>query len=277
VKLDDAQRSILAVGGLLNEINGDDHALLGGSARPAASGRVMTILGSGWDVLTPRDAVASLTWLADGGHRIAYAEREGCSPEAFHGWDFGRMANVAGWAYVACLIDRETAWAWMRRAAHGVKAAFGSFAELGRSYLRGQAVWAGGGGDRVLGTQRALAELVSREGSPFLLPFLPSIEDVPPPDPEVREVEVAEGGSIAAAVEQAGPNGRVVLGAGVFRESVRPKHSIEIVGAGRDRTALESAGTPPVFVDPRIGVVVRDLATPRPRYDPPSRTSHGVP
>jgi len=93
----------------------------------------MYILGNGWSVFTPGDALASLDWLAKSGHRASYAAAHGTSVEAFHGWDFARMANVAGWAYVAYLIDRETAWTWMRRAAAGAKAAFGSFAELGQS------------------------------------------------------------------------------------------------------------------------------------------------
>jgi hypothetical protein len=258
--VDEAQRSILAVGAMLNEINRDRHDLLGGAERPASSGRAMTILGRGWSIFTPDDALASLEWLAKTGHRNAFAAQHGTSPEAFHGWDYARMSNVAGWAYLAYLLDRETAWAWMKRAAEGARAAHGSFAELGQSYLRGLAAWSEEPeGKTVTNAQRVLAALVSRDESPFRLPFLPAVDGVPPPDAPVREVEVAEGQSIADAIVAAGPNGRVRVGAGRFEETLRPAHAVEIVGAGAERTIVEGTARPALVVDPNIGVHASSL------------------
>ena len=66
---DEPQRSLLAIGGLLNERNKDDHGLLGGSHRPHGSGRAMTILGRGWSTFTTKDVHDRLEWLVHEGHR----------------------------------------------------------------------------------------------------------------------------------------------------------------------------------------------------------------
>lgn len=255
MSLTDAQRWVLALPAIYNEANHEQHDVLGGVPRPAGAGAMLVRLGRWWDVFTPADAERCLAWLAESGHRVDYAEAEGCSPEAFAGWDYVRMAAVAGWSYRGYLLEREVAWSWMERAARGVQETFGSFAELGRSYLRGLAKWSEEpDGDDVRSRQQTLAVLLSREGSPFLLPFRLDVAGAPPPIEEVREIHVAEGSSIAAAIEEAGPNGRVLLGPGVFRETLRPKHPIEIVGAGAERTLLEGDGKPALFVDANLGV-----------------------
>jgi hypothetical protein len=143
----------------------------------------------------------------------------------------------------------------MQRAARGVQETFGSFAEMGRSYLRGLSTWSEEpDGDDVRSRQQTLAVLLSRDDSPYLLPFRLDLDAAPPPAEAVREVHVAEGSSIAAAIEEAGPNGRVVLGPGVYRETLRPKHPVEIVGAGAERTLVEGDGKPALFVDANLGV-----------------------
>ena len=84
-----------------------------------------------------------LEWLAEEGHRAQWEESAGVSRMSLFAWDFARIPVVAGFAYAAYLLDLDTAWQWMKRAALALQPAFGSFAELGERYIEGLAHWCG--------------------------------------------------------------------------------------------------------------------------------------
>ena len=234
------QRWLLAMSALLTERNGDDHTRLGGAARPTGSGKAAYILSTAWSVYTPGDAARSLQWLFDEGHRVGYAQETGTSPEAFLGWDFGRLANVAGWSYVAYLIDRDTAWAWLQRAARVVQPAFRSFAELQQSYLLGLETWSGGKDNKSYeGGKAAVDAMAARPDSPLHVPWALDAASAPPPDDTPVTVHVAAGASIADAVVRAGKGGRVVLAPGVYPEGVAAPHAVEVVAERDGEASLE--------------------------------------
>src|SRR5580704_8454355 len=200
-----AQLWVMTLGSILNERNHDDHGVLGGSLRPRHAARATQILATGWDVRTPGEALDSLTWLFDAGHRTAFAADGLGSAESFAAWDWGRAANVAGWSFVAYLIDRETAWNALVRAATLAQRTYRSFTEMGESYLRGMRVWAGGDGeDRVRKSEEAFAKLQADPNGAYRLPWNTALEGVPAPSIAQKVEEVAPGGSIIDAIRRVG-------------------------------------------------------------------------
>jgi hypothetical protein len=219
-------------------------------------------------VRSPGEVQTSLAWLFEAGHRTGFSGDGLGSPVSFAAWDYCRAANVAGWAFVAYLIDRETAWEVMLRAARLAQSTYGSFQEMGEAYLRGMRVWAGGDDDdRVRTSAEAFAAVLAKPGGPYSLPWTTSLDGVPPPA-ITQKVEVVEvGGSIAEAVRHVGSGGRVVVGAGHYKESITPPHSVEIVARGDGDVVVEAEGRPAIWAKaevreglPRpISVAVRGL------------------
>jgi uncharacterized protein DUF1266 len=258
--LEPAQRWLLALGAILNERNKDDHDVLGGSLRPRHARRATVILASGWDVRTTGEARGAIRWLFDEGHRKPY-EADGLgSAESFLGWDLCRAANVAGWSFVAYLIDRETAWDALTRAGAVLQGAFSSFAELGQSYLRGLRIWSESPDDpRVKESELALAKLCAREDGPYRVPWTTPLEGAPPPSIEQKEAHVAPGGSIEEAVASVGLGGRVVVSAGSYPGSLTPPHSVEIVAAGDGEVVIEAVDRPAVWAKKNVSVSLRGI------------------
>lgn len=256
----DPQRWWMAVGAPLAKRNGRRLDRLGGDGRPTVSWEASSVLRKGWSVRTGQDAARSVTWLLEAGHRAEF-ERSGLgSARSFAGWDAERVANVAGWAYAAYLVDLETAWDWHRRAVALVRESFASWAEFGQSYVAGLRTWSRGDASVVAPSEQAVAWLLSDPTSPWVtLPFDLPFDDVPPPDLTPNEVVVSEGEAvtIADAIRLAGPDGRVILPAGSYREHVAPEHAVEIVARGE--VVLESAGLPCVRIEGTRGVLLRGL------------------
>lgn len=255
------QQWVLAMGALLNKQNGRRLDRLGGEGRPTVSWQAASVLRKGWNVHLPSDAERSLTWLLDGGgHRVQYEAAGVGSAASFAGWDAARACNVAGWAYAAYLMDLETAWAWQRKAAALAQQSFGSWAEVGRSYVRGLSEWCEGARDVLDPSEAAAAWLCSDPSSPWVtLPFGLALGTPPPPAPPTTEVVVGEGEAktIADAVRLAGVDGRVIVPAGTYRESLVLPHSVEIEARGE--VTLESAGKPTVFVEGTRGVRLQGI------------------
>jgi hypothetical protein len=256
-----AQRRILATGGLLMERNEASHDHLGGAPRPDGAADATHTLSHWWSVRTPREAEKCLEWLADEGHREGHDPASGVSPLSLFAWDFARVASVAGSSYLAYLLDLETAWRWMKRAALALQPVFGSFAEFGQHYVEGLKLWCEApDAPEVAACQAALAALCSREDSPFRLPWDMEIAATPPPTLQVREVHVEPGASIKAAITEAGPGGRVVVHPGRYRESVRPEHAIELCASGEGEVLIESEERPVLWAARDVVVVARGLS-----------------
>ena len=130
------------------------------------------MLRNGWQVRTGEDAARTVSWLLRGGHRAEYEKAGLGTAKSFAGWDAQRVANVAGWAYAAYLVDLETAWAWHRQAGALVRESFTSWAEFGASYLAGLATWSEGDRQVLDPSEQAMAWLLGDPTSPWLtLPF----------------------------------------------------------------------------------------------------------
>jgi hypothetical protein len=243
----------MALAAILNERNHDDHDVLGGSLRPRHAARATQILASGWDVRTPGEAKDSLAWLFDEGHRTGFAADGMGSPESFAAWDWCRAANVAGWSFVAYLLDRETAWKAMLRAALEVQRAYGSWKEMGESYLRGMRLWAGRDDDpRVKTSEEAFLQLCADPEGPYRHPWKTPLEGAPPPAISQKVEEVGPGGSIADAVRRVGSGGRVVVAPGTYAESITPPHSVEIHGRGDGEVVLEAVDRPAIWAKSEV-------------------------
>jgi hypothetical protein len=260
--LNPAQEWVLATAALLNQRDGKRLDLMGGALRPSGTWQAFFNLMQGWGVQSGRDALERCEWLIEKGYRGAY-EAEGKGPaQAFVGWDACRAANVAGWAYAAYLIDRPTAWQWQLKAAAMLQRAYSSWAEVGQSYVRALHHWSDGDEEVVGPTAHAAARLSSDPSSPWVrLPFAMDLSQASvPPEPFVREVHVGPAGharTIGDGVRMAGPDGRVIVAPGHYRENVEPEHPVEIVAAGQ--VVLESAGEPCVRVVEERTVVLRGL------------------
>jgi len=251
--LEPAQLWILTVGSILNERNHDDHAVLGGSLRPRHAARATQILASGWDIRTRGEALDSLTWLFGAGHRTQFAAGGAGSPESFAAWDWCRAANVAGWSFVAYLVDRETAWDALLRAALHAQSTYTSFAEMGESYLRGMRLWAGSDDDeRVRASEESFAQLCASPEGPYRLPWKTALEGAPPPAIAQKVEVVTPGQSIAEAILRVGSGGRVLLAAGHYRESVTPPHSVELAAQGDGEVVLEAQDRPAIVAKAEV-------------------------
>lgn len=260
--LSPAQQWIIATGAILNQRDGRRLDVLGGALRPSGTWKAFFLLMKSWGVESTRDANERIEWLLSEGHRGQYEARGAGPAQAFVGWDACRAAHVAGWAYVAYLLDKPTAWQWMQRAAELLRGAYQSWPEIGQSYVRGLHVWSDGDAEMVDPTAQAVAWLSSHPSSPWLaLPWQMDLSGAtPPPDPAVQEVRVGQGGhahTISDGVRMAGPDGRVYVASGTYREEVKPEHSVEIIADGP--VVLESAGEPCVRVVEERTVVLRGL------------------
>lgn len=270
-----AQRRVLACAAILNERNGDDHVRIGGASRPGSTRRMAHTIARWWDVRTPEEALETLEMLESRGHRFELAARGAGSVESFLAWDLCRIVSFAGQAHVAYLLDAEAAWTWMRRAAVALQKAFGSFAELGQSYLRGARSWAGRGSDVEKETEAAIAKLLAADEGPFRLPWDLPIDEVPCPADATREVAVKPGDSLLKAIEEAGESGRVVLLAGEHPGSVTLPFPVEIVAEAGGAALLSGGAGPTLRVGPRISAVLRGARV-ESRHTPEGATLNAI-
>jgi hypothetical protein len=122
-------------------------------------------------------------------------------------WDFGRLAMLARWGFSAGFLSEAEAWAWVERAAAAVEQGFGSWLDVGESYLAGLRFWSNDKESLVDDTQAALDRLLDpkRTRSPWnRVPFPGAV-----PDPGVtRRLEAR---STARAREHAGNVRSLVL------------------------------------------------------------------
>jgi len=241
------QRWVLACQGILSALNRADPLYLGGGARPLRSHLPFTLLRRFWGVVSGSRAVETLEWLLSRGQRFELAARSSHTPDELAAWDFARAAAVAGWAYRAYLLDADTAWSFMIRAAHELQRSFASWAEVGESYASARRLFGGDAAD----IEKISAKL-SAAGGAWDLPWQVELaSDIAPPVDTLPELVVdASGGgdfttisaAVAKIVEQRQAT-RIVVRAGTYEESVVLGHSCELIADG-DVTIRSSEGAP---------------------------------
>lgn len=174
------RRWALGVAAVLTHLNEGSFEHLGGwPPGPESRERALGLLDEGWGIRTRETLLATLEWLRREGDRAEYKELletlEGLPPEldpveavadpddpevaqkmrfvlahrkeigaaSLMAWDFGRLATLAGWGWLAGLLDEEDAWRRMLVAARRIQSTYESWAEFGRHYFLGLEFWLG--------------------------------------------------------------------------------------------------------------------------------------
>ena len=162
------------MGGLLMSHNMQDLTVLGGMRSQEASvkERVKKGLERDWGIETRNDALETLGWLTNEGHRqelvelCALADR-GVAPgmagdedidrklrfverhrdrflrTGLLAWDANRLVVLAGWAAFVGLISETEAWSFIVAMAFAVQQTYGSWEEYGIHHLLGFEYWSG--------------------------------------------------------------------------------------------------------------------------------------
>jgi nitrous oxidase accessory protein NosD/cell wall assembly regulator SMI1 len=269
--LNEAQRWILALPAVLHEANDVGHSHLGGAARPIGSADAANILRQAWDLRSAEQCAATVERLLSS------------SSADLRAWDLGRAAAVAGWAYLAYLVDADTAWGWTTRAAGQLQASFPSWAAYGESYLRGRDAWRG----RRPATaedeepRTIVARLLSSRESPWVvLPWSTKLDGARAPVVTPRTLLVDAGAkksgyaTIEQALGEAEEGDRIVVRAGVYDEMLVFEKSVELVAEGKGEVVLEGDDGPLVTVDD-VGVLLHGITvrTRKPKGKKPGTTA----
>lgn len=156
--LDAAQRFAVAVGAPLAAQRRDG---LGALRPDHGEDCLRGVLEDDWGVRSADDARDRLRWLLEeGGHQarldaLLAGELDDADPaerrflearpgvESIQGFDLVRGVCVARWAFGLGHLGRDEAWEWIFEAARQARARFGSWEELGESYLLGRELWKG--------------------------------------------------------------------------------------------------------------------------------------
>jgi hypothetical protein len=164
----------LALGAVLNKVNGDELDVLGGGERTEEAQEFdRDLLARGWKIRTRQDLLDTLTWLEKGGHRRSFDElatlladpeqlrqAESSKDPAFRdrvsmakrmrgqptgqsigAWDFGRYVNLCGWGYEVGFLSEDEAWQKIMPVARAMQATYPSWNEYGNSYHLGRVFW----------------------------------------------------------------------------------------------------------------------------------------
>lgn len=139
--LDPEQTWALAAGALYTEIqifNGRNDQLL--PSTPFVAPLTRRILASAWEIRNTEEARQTLEQVLQQGHRktIFAATHLECSA-----WDLVRVIHVARLNYGVGYLTADEAWSYMGRAAAGLRAQYGLWAEMRQAFLNGRAWWAG--------------------------------------------------------------------------------------------------------------------------------------
>jgi hypothetical protein len=88
-----------------------------------------------WHVANRHDAMKTIDWLVEEGHRKAFGNEE------IIAWDFGRLVRLARFFFSADYISEEEAWQLIKYAALTVQPLFNSWKEYHESYALGRKLW----------------------------------------------------------------------------------------------------------------------------------------
>src|SRR6266404_310812 len=144
--LSPAQLWAVATKALLDQYNGQSHETL---EPKTTSGRVWAQedLREWWDVQNHQQAIQTLDWLRDTGHREEFQgdesrhHRKRKPQTRYLAWDYCRLVWVAGTSYVAGYLAEEEAWQRIMPAARKIQSSYSSWREMGEDYLQGRERW----------------------------------------------------------------------------------------------------------------------------------------
>ncbi|HYF84710.1 MAG TPA: tetratricopeptide repeat protein [Clostridia bacterium] len=127
-------------------------------------------LDGSWGIKSREDALRVVNNLKKSGHLYLDA---GGEQKKLVGWELCRLVRVAGECYVAGYLTDEESWGYIMDAAQTLQKAFGSWKEMGESYITGFEAWSGEKRN-VLGTDahyrfEIMKELLKDPQSPWTL------------------------------------------------------------------------------------------------------------
>jgi hypothetical protein len=157
-----AQRWLLALAAVTNEVSGRSHVRLGG-ALPTPAGKALCVndLAANWSVDCAEGSRDALAFLTSTGFRSESdllnehrakplrATRQSTPDARLHpkggllAYDAGLLSLLAGWSFGAGHVTEDEAFAAIRRLAVEVQAAYTSFTEFGYHALLGRALRTG--------------------------------------------------------------------------------------------------------------------------------------
>jgi hypothetical protein len=138
----------LATTAMLVQCNGDSHELLG--SRPSTDKTwAQDALSQWWDIHGREEAIKTLNWLWQEGHRGVYRTESRMPARVANvhtpllAWDYCRLIWVAGVSYIAGYITEAEAWEKIMPAAVAIQANYSSWRQMGEDYLLGRERWFG--------------------------------------------------------------------------------------------------------------------------------------
>ena len=136
-RISEEQQRAIAVGAILTENNGE----FCDSLYPNTDYSIeeeMEMLNSWWGIASREEALDTLNWLLQGGHRVEYNT---LTPMNVTAWDMGRMVNVSRWCYKVGYISENEAWQYILAAEKESRLCYANWAEFGTAYVVGRAIW----------------------------------------------------------------------------------------------------------------------------------------
>ena len=239
------QRWILAAAGPLVELYEANHGRIGGLHRPACSNIAAMFLRRDWGLFTSEALRHRVRGLIATGDRRAMAQGTG-DADGLAAWDLARAAAVAGWGYVAYLLEADEAWSLMVEAARGLQSRFASWEQVAASYVAGWRIW----NDEDDAASPPHVDQLLEPGGAWTLPWEVDLTVAIEPATEPLTVcRVGTGGdfsSISEAVAAAADRqtyARIEVAAGDYDESVAVRYPVELVGMG-EVTVRANEGAP---------------------------------
>lgn len=227
------QLRVLALGGILAELNGERHDLIGGSTWYVEGASAAVSLKNFYEIRGPREVEEWVTSVLENAER-APSDLTGEACEGF-AWDLGRVPFVVGKAYLAQYLDLDEAWAWLLRAAQLSQKFFKSWEAFGDAYEACRSRF-NSSPEQAKRCRAALLRLQGSGGAWNAVPWALPIENVPPFEATVRELRVSVDGAggcltVEEALKQCVDGDRLVFEAGRYTKPLVPLRSIEMVGA----------------------------------------------
>ncbi len=104
------------------------------------------ILSDWWNIENREQLLSTLNWLKSEGHRKAWRQKNGLSPNdseqsRFLAWDYGRFASLVRWGTRAELLTSEEGWEHLQRIETTISDSFSSWKDYLEDYASGHSQW----------------------------------------------------------------------------------------------------------------------------------------
>lgn len=259
-----AQSWLLGLAAPLEALNAQRLDVLGGGPRGAPEGYALL---RELDMTTREDAAAALE------ARLTAARDASTKWPA---WYLVRAAAWASTAYAAHVFTAPEAWSFLVRIGAVARARYRSWDAYGRDFVLGRRDFFERPGRGEDDEAAVVARLLDDPSSPWRRAAWGTRVGRPPPlVPSPARRTVGRGrdhATIAEALRVAEHGDQIVIAAGTYCESLRPKKNVELLADEGARVVVTGAGDHALFVD-GVGVLADGIEW---RSTSPERTAIGV-